>query len=117
MPRSNLITEAMLREFEARNHEWHLRPAEYSEFWGQLVKAEEPLMVWFQRWVERMLDEEPLKKVCTTERGAGPARNLLSEVFLSGVWFGERRWAAREEDVFRDIQSLEELPVTDDQPE
>ena len=105
MPRSNLITKGIVRDFETLKEDWRLDASKYHDFWNPLVDAEQELLDWVFRWIERIGSEVPaFHSVCRDESRFADVRNAMLEVFLAGMWFGERRWTLKENDVFADLR-------------
>ena len=105
MTRSNLINEDVISAFDSLQKMWKLEPHDYSEFWDPLVDAEPELTTWLLQWIEAIGDRMPVfKEAFPDEPRFAEARHAMVEIFLAGMWFGERRWTLKDGDVFSDLR-------------
>lgn len=100
MPKSTLITNNEIREFVGLCKTWTTEEA-LKKYWGEVRKAEPHLFAWLDDWIQSSLKgDERIVALKAAPAAVTPLGTVLLELFLAGMWFGERRWAGRMGDVF-----------------
>ena len=104
MRRSTLITPREIREFVEACRGWGASRGTYARSWEPFLEAEPHLTEWITAWIQRLLSESPeFATLAAQQETSALLRGAILDFFLAGVWFGERRWAARRLDVLDDV--------------